>query len=317
MNNSLPDISVIIPCFNGARYICTAVDSALSQRGVSTEVVVVDDGSQDESLELLRAYGDLITLLYGPNHGASRARNRGVAVSRAPFIKYLDADDYLLPGALEAQLTHALSLPDDAFSYGRMLRLTEATGQLQPHGQRDACADNADTLENLVLDPPVTAALLYPRALIEMINGFDPDIALRDDFDLFVRALIAGYRPQASTAPVYVYRDHASEGRLSKRTSVADQDVLIAMFHRHKALMASAQLTLSELSIPLARTIWTAARNALRLGHTAQAYALFDLAKQMSPGAAVRGKLLYRALVRVIGPIRAEYLLQQLKTTRE
>jgi GT2 family glycosyltransferase len=198
-----------------------------------------------------------------------------------------------------------------------MLRLTEVTGQVQPHSQRDARVDNSDTLENLVLDPPVTASLLYPRALLETINGFDPGLALRDDFDLFVRALIAGYRPQPLTAPIYVYRDHASEGRLSRRTSVADQNALIGMFYKHQALLASAQIPLPELSTSLARTIWVTARNALRLGHTVQACALFDLAKQMSPGAAVRGKLIYRALVCVFGPIRTEYLLQQLKHTSE
>jgi glycosyltransferase involved in cell wall biosynthesis len=313
---TVPSVAVVIPCFNAARYISVAIDSAIMQRDVSVEIIVIDDGSRDESPAILKNYADAITLITGPNRGAAYARNKGVASSRAPFIKFLDADDYLLPGALEAQLYHARSLPDGAFSYGRMLRQNEDTGQIIPHSPRDEWADNADSLEHLVLDPPVTASLLYPRPLVDKIGGFDTRFALRDDFDFFVRALIAGFRPAACPAPIYVYRDHSSHGRLSRRSSMKDYMSLIDMFLGHQNKLSKSLYYDQKLPKVLARAIWTTGRNCVRNGYTEQAIELFDLAKKIGGKGIQTGHPFYKVLARIIGPIRSESIFETVKAMR-
>ena len=79
-----PEISVVIPCYNTERWVARAIDSALAQEGVRVEVIVIDDGSTDGSLEVIRGYDGRIRWETGPNRGVSAARNRGLALAAAP-----------------------------------------------------------------------------------------------------------------------------------------------------------------------------------------------------------------------------------------
>src|SRR5262249_52053928 len=100
-------MSVIIPTFNRARVLARAVDSVLSQSYPAGQLIVVDDGSTDETSELLRRYGDAIQYVYQENAGASAARNRGIALARHPWIAFLDSDDYWTPNYL-ARMAEAI-----------------------------------------------------------------------------------------------------------------------------------------------------------------------------------------------------------------
>jgi glycosyltransferase involved in cell wall biosynthesis len=86
------------------RWIGQAIESALGQTYVSTEIIVVDDGSTDGSLEVLRRFGQHIRWETGPNRGANAARNRLLSLARGSWLQYLDADDYLLPDKIEPQM---------------------------------------------------------------------------------------------------------------------------------------------------------------------------------------------------------------------
>lgn len=93
-----PLVSIIIPTFNYGRYICRAVDSALSQTYPNIEVIVIDDGSTDEtSFILADTYGQRISCLRQENRGAAAARNIGISISRGDYITFLDADDRYMP----------------------------------------------------------------------------------------------------------------------------------------------------------------------------------------------------------------------------
>ncbi|MBV6496243.1 MAG: putative glycosyltransferase EpsE [Pyrinomonadaceae bacterium] len=97
-------ISVIIPNYNYARYLPEAIESVLAQTHKNVEVIVVDDGSTDDSKEVLASFGDRIRTIFQQNQGVSAARNRGVAESNGDFLAFLDADDAFLPSKLEKQL---------------------------------------------------------------------------------------------------------------------------------------------------------------------------------------------------------------------
>ncbi len=97
---SLPRISVVVTCFNYAHYVAGAIESALSQSYANKEVVVVNDGSTDDSLRVIERYGARITIVDQTNQGSVAAYNHGFAATRGDLVIFLDADDWLAPGAL-------------------------------------------------------------------------------------------------------------------------------------------------------------------------------------------------------------------------
>ena len=99
-----PLVSAIIPNYNYSRYIGEAVESALNQTYKNIEVIVVDDGSCDDSLKVLSAYVDRIKVVSQKNAGVAMARNNGVEVSTGEYVAFLDADDVWLPDKVEKQV---------------------------------------------------------------------------------------------------------------------------------------------------------------------------------------------------------------------
>ena len=97
-------VSIIIPCYNAERWVAEAVQSCLEQTYAPIEIIVIDDGSTDGSLQVLAGFGDKIKLESGPNRGGNRARNRGIELSAGDYIQFLDADDKLMPTKLEHQV---------------------------------------------------------------------------------------------------------------------------------------------------------------------------------------------------------------------
>lgn len=93
--NSL--VSIIIPCYNAERWVAEAIQSCLDQTYSPIEIIVIDDGSTDKSLEVIKSFGHKIRWETGPNQGGNVARNRGLELAKAEWLQYLDADDYLLP----------------------------------------------------------------------------------------------------------------------------------------------------------------------------------------------------------------------------
>ena len=97
-------ISILIPCFKAERWIAQAIESALAQTWPEKEVIVVDDGSTDGSLEVIKSFGDRIRWETGPNRGGNAARNRLLELARGEWLQYLDADDYLLSNKVTEQM---------------------------------------------------------------------------------------------------------------------------------------------------------------------------------------------------------------------
>lgn len=117
---SIPDISIIINNYNYAAFLPRAIDSALAQTGVRAEVIVVDDGSSDDSARVIEGYGTAIRPVLKPNGGQASAINAGVAVARAPILAFLDADDWLMPGKSAAVLAAFAAEPRAVLVYHRL-----------------------------------------------------------------------------------------------------------------------------------------------------------------------------------------------------
>jgi len=114
----VPKVSVIIPCYNGEAYVRESIQSALDQSAATFEVIVIDDGSTDGSLEVIKSFGEKIRWESGPNRGGGAARNRGLELARGEWIKFHDADDVLLPECVANQMIHSASLAEKELSFG-------------------------------------------------------------------------------------------------------------------------------------------------------------------------------------------------------
>ena len=206
-----PLVSAIIPNYNYARYVGEAVESALGQTYPNIEVIVVDDGSTDNSLEVLEQYRDRIKIIEQKNSGVCVARNRGVAESAGEYIAFLDADDVWLPKKIEKQV--------QLFQKETILGLVHV-------GVREVDADNntlrerlggmEGNLENELLlferDDIVLgggSGLMVPRYIFNEIGGFDVLMSTSADWDLFYR-VSAKYRIGFVPQLLLAYRMHNS-----------------------------------------------------------------------------------------------------------
>jgi glycosyltransferase involved in cell wall biosynthesis len=127
-------VSVIIPCYNHARYLGQAIESVLDQSYPRVEIIVVDDGSTDHTTQVAARYSG-VHYVRQENQGLSAARNTGLRQSRGDFPVFLDADDLLLPGALEAGLNCLKTQPEAAFVSGHYRYIQEDGSFLSQYPQ--------------------------------------------------------------------------------------------------------------------------------------------------------------------------------------
>ncbi len=191
-------ISVIMPVFNGERYLAEALDSVLAQTQRPLEVIVVDDGSTDGTAAALDAYGDRIVRLWQPNLGPGVARNTGLARASGAYLSFMDADDVLHPEKLERQLACLDAHPDVDVcrAYAQNFWIEE----LQHERERlDDWAMTSPQLGSLL------QGLLAHRRVFAMVGGFDVTLRVGSDTDWFIRADEFGVRIRP-LPEVLVYR---------------------------------------------------------------------------------------------------------------
>lgn len=180
-----PLVSVIIPNYNYARYVREAVDSVLAQTYPNIEIIVVDDGSKDESKEILQNYGDKIKLIFQKNQGVSAARNNGIRQSKGEFIAFLDADDAWLPQKVEKQVERFLS--DDSCGMVHVgVQDIDADGKsLQTH--LDGLEGDVSHELLLFMRPVILgggSGIMIRREILKEIGGFDPRLSTSADWDV-------------------------------------------------------------------------------------------------------------------------------------
>ena len=110
-------ISVIVPVYNYGKYLKRAIDSIIEQQGVDPEIIVIDDGSTDDSWEIIKSYGSRIHAIHQANSGVSSTRNRGIDESSGDFIGFLDPDDFYHPDKVKKQVDLLNSRPDCGWTY--------------------------------------------------------------------------------------------------------------------------------------------------------------------------------------------------------
>jgi GT2 family glycosyltransferase len=211
-------VSVIIPAYNAARFIGDAVESVLQQTFRNLDIIVVDDGSTDNTLALLEPYRGRLKILSQANAGPSAARNRGLSAASGEYAYFLDADDLIYPETLASLVSHLSSHPEVDLVAGRWRFFDEST-------------QSQSTLSGIVEIPNTSGVDLFRKMLIETLfplhaalmrtkclrkcGGWDESLWCAEDRDLWLRLVQHGCRFDFISAAVARYRRHTSNSTLN------------------------------------------------------------------------------------------------------
>ena len=201
-----PLITIGIPVFNSARFLRQSIESALAQDWPAKEVLVVDDGSTDESPEIMRSFGEAIRVLVVPHGGQAAARNAIAAHARGDWLQFLDADDYLLPPKLSQQLAEAGDLGAIDFLMGPVW-----FEDYEAHGRRRMVPEPGQEKlspcqQILTYQIAQTAGFLWRKTALQQIGGWNEGERRIDDWELYMRALRHGLRWKFTPSVNVVYR---------------------------------------------------------------------------------------------------------------
>lgn len=186
-------VSVIIPCYNAAPYVAQTIGSVLEQTRPADEIIVVDDGSTDESVEVIRRFGDRVRLLEGRNGGAPATRNKGAVHASGDALMFLDADDVLGPTALEA-LVEGLAEYSDAVAACPWYRLEHKADRWVR--RPPSCAPRRAGQSPLAAwltgwyHPP--CSVLWSRTAFERVGPWEESLTVNQDGHLMMQALARG-----------------------------------------------------------------------------------------------------------------------------
>jgi glycosyltransferase involved in cell wall biosynthesis len=200
-------VSVVIPTYNYAHFIGEAIDSAFSQSYRDFEIVVVDDGSTDNTKEFVSRFPD-VRYLYQTNKGIAAARNAGLLNSRGDYLVFLDADDRLLPNCLEAGVNSLEDNPACAFVSGQWQRIAEDGKALPPVPGVVVKEDHYRAFLDYNYVGTV-GQVMFRRRVLEAVKGFDSSAPGCDDIELYLR-IARDYPVHCHDQVVVQYRVHGS-----------------------------------------------------------------------------------------------------------
>lgn len=202
-------VSVIIPAYNQGEYLRQAVQSALGQTCPDMEVVVVDDGSTDNTAEVAQSFADSrVKYVYQANRGLSGARNTGVRCSNGEWVTFLDSDDLNLPEKHEILL--------DLFNKDPELGMAAGTSIIiDQHGEQLGKPFNTplpqDLSRLLLWNPMQVCSVMIRREWLDRVGPFDESLRAYEDWDLYLRLARLGCRMAWTPAPVAKYRFHTGQ----------------------------------------------------------------------------------------------------------
>jgi glycosyltransferase involved in cell wall biosynthesis len=255
-------VSILIPCFNAEPWVGQAIESALAQTWSEKEVIVVDDGSSDGSLEVIKSFGARVRWETGPNQGGNVARNRLLELARGEWLQYLDADDYLQPPKIERQVGFLRDHPTCDVVYSPVLFVSWSEGK--PFQRITAIPEPRDPWILLARwSLPQTGGPLWRRRALIDVDGWKPDQPCCQEHELYLRLLQSDaefcYFDECHSA--YCYRPHVVTISERNRSEVRRRRLEIAgrmeEFLRMRGELTSSRLhALNQARFEIARMVW-------------------------------------------------------------
>lgn len=203
--------SIVIPCYNAQKWIAAAIESCLNQTYSPIEIIVIDDGSSDQSLEIVKRYSDRIRWETGSNRGGNYARNRGFALSQGDYIQFLDADDILLPEKIEQQVRCFEETQADVVYSDWRYQFHQADQKIEL-GEIQVCGPKQDFLEDLLANHRWTPIIctLFTREIVEKSGGWDEELEAAQDRDFLFLTAFAGAKFAYSPGCHSLYRRYGN-----------------------------------------------------------------------------------------------------------
>lgn len=240
-------VSVVIPSYNYGHFVVEAVESALAQTYPEVEVLVVDDGSTDDTRDRLKPYEGRIRYIYQANQGLSAARNTGIRAARGEFIGLLDSDDVWLPDKLETQMGYATAHPEVG------LVASDLVTNLQPDGlpvlPPSECRVAVLSLHDLLFPGKFSpSSVLIRRTCLDAIGLFDTSLRSSEDWDMWLR-LAPQFPIVKLCVPLLWYRIHGNNiSKAAARMENTGQRVLYQAFGTIPSLRRNWMIRLQAFS---------------------------------------------------------------------
>lgn len=208
-------ISVIIPIYNGAKFINEALESVARQTCEEEyEIIVIDDGSTDNSRELIENFVHPVNYFYQNNAGSGAARNRGVEISKGDFIAFLDADDCWTPTKLEKQMTVLNSSPEVAAVIGQVKNVRQ--------NEWERKEENDKTSTNNTIAGYLSSAILIRREAFLEVGTFETESKVGETIDWFIRAKEAEINIRVLPDLVTWRRIHGDNNGIRNKSAIND-----------------------------------------------------------------------------------------------
>ena len=204
----MPTVSVLIPSYNHAHFVTAAVNSALAQTHPDVDIIVIDDGSKDNTAEVVATFGDKVNYVYQENQGLSAARNTGIRHARGEYIALLDADDLWDPEFIEESLKVIEQNPKVGLTYSWWSHIDENGDPMPEPGFFNQRGHLLETFAVRNYFPPV--AVLVRKNLVEEAGGFDEKLFALEDWDLWFRIAANGWEFDCVPQVLALYRRHSN-----------------------------------------------------------------------------------------------------------
>lgn len=263
MSNSIPlpwenskdryDVSVIVPTYNRAHYIEECLDSLLNQTCPAIEIIVIDDGSEDDTAGLLRRYGNKIRYLRKENGGKPSAVNLGLSLAQGNLIWLFDDDDVALPGAIEHRVAALKNRPDVGFVYsphylgadGPDGRIVQKNLQIVPYYDDETLF--AELIKGCFFH--LATALVRIEAY-RLVGGFNVGLLSSEDYDMQIR-LAHAFNAVYSPEPSFIFRQHMGHrGAKGIRYAGQQRSKIFQKYDRQVGLKLRSALSLGDYLVP-------------------------------------------------------------------
>lgn len=229
----IPRVSIIIPAYNGEAYIQQAVESVLHQTYPDWELIVVDDGSTDNTRHVLQQYRNKLRYLYQDNQGVAAARNRGILEAKGKFIAFLDQDDWFLPDKLALQVASFDTLSSIIGIVHSGWRTVNLEGEALSNIELWQGIPTLDLPAWLLWKPVFLGAMLFDREWLEFAGGFNCRYHQAPDVDLVLRLALMGCQAAWVRQTTVCYRQHEANASRNTPLQTAEcQALLERLFDR-------------------------------------------------------------------------------------
>jgi glycosyltransferase involved in cell wall biosynthesis len=303
-----PEVSIIIPVFNRQETIADCVESALGQSFEDCEIIVVNDGSTDETARIVSKFRDKIKFVSITNSGVSFARNVGIKLAVGSYVQFLDSDDILHEQSMQNQINSVRYRDDNCYiPVGRVGIIDEYNALSDKRNRYDI---NSYVTSGQCIGADVLAGKscqvsmpLYNRTMLQKVGGFRTGLSLFEDFDLNLRLLLAGSKFFYTGYTIAYIRQHDGP-RLTSNPTTEEMQNVFRMFLSHSENIDNLQRLGAHAE--LAGIIWSVGRMCARTRNICLAKEFFELARTFDKAVAQKGSRSYRFLSLLFGPIISE-----------